>query len=60
MPKIITELTEAITLVITSGQLWSIIPWITKNTEPSPSIMKVGSAMPSVWRVRIVDIAWGR
>lgn len=60
MAKIITEQTVVITFVITRGQLLSMKPWITKNTDPRPSIQNVGRAIPSVRRVRIVEIAWGR
>lgn len=48
------------TLVMTSGTLPHSIPLITKNTLPKPSMMKVGMAMPSVSRVRMVTMAWGR
>lgn len=60
MAKMIMEQTVAIVLVITMGMLPSRIPWTTKSTEPSPNIRKVGMAMPSVSRVRIVAIACGR
>lgn len=48
------------TLVIVRGQLPRIKPCMTKNTEPSPSMINVGIAIPSVSRVRIVTIAWGK
>ena len=34
-------------------------PWMTKKSEPRPIITKVGMAIPSVSRVRMVTIAWG-
>lgn len=60
MPKVIIEHTDAITLVMTKGQLLRAMPWITKKIDPKPSIQKVGIAMPSVLRVRIVAMACGR
>ena len=34
--------------------------WITNATEPAAIIRNVGSAIPSVLRVRMVSMAWGK
>lgn len=60
IPKIITEQIVVMMLVIARGQFESIMPCTTKNKPPSPSIMNVGSAIPSVSLVRIVTMACGR
>ena len=51
--------TAVIVLVMISGQLPISAPCTTKNTLPTPIDRNVGSAMPSVLRVRIVYMACG-
>lgn len=54
------EQIAVMTFVITRGQLCIMRPCATKKIEPAPISINVGSAIPSVSRVRIVYIAWGR
>ncbi len=57
MPNTIADETVVIVLVMISGQLPNIRPWITKKMLPKASRRNVGIAIPSVSRVRIVWIA---
>lgn len=61
MPKTIAEHVVVMRLVTTSGQFIGSLtsPWATKNAPPRPINRNVGTAIPSVSRVRMVYIACG-
>ena len=54
MANTMADETVVMVFVIISGQLKSKMPRITKKMLPNPSRRKVGRAMPSVSRVRMV------